>query len=104
MGFEEEDGEFFVAGAEGIEGDEDGFCVSGFSGADLFIGGIVEVAAGVADGGFEDAGGALEIIFGAPEAAGGEEGGLGFDFVGGGEIHRDGIDAVTGIFRCISFA
>ena len=108
VGFEEEYGEFFVGGLVGIEGDQDGLGVSGGSGADLLIGGIGGASAGVADGGLDDAGGFLEVVFGAPEAAGGEDGGLGFGFgfhlIGGGEVHGDGVDAVAGVFGGVSFA
>jgi len=67
--FEEEAGEGFEGGFGGVEEDFDGFGVSGGVGADLGVGGVLGVASGVAYGGGDDAGGALEVVLGAPEAS-----------------------------------
>src|SRR5271154_317169 len=56
-----------VADFRGIEGQLDDFGVAGSVGAHVFVGGIVELAAFVADGGLNDAGNLPETDFHSPE-------------------------------------
>lgn len=104
VGFKKEGGEFFVADLVGIEGDFDGFGMSGFSGAYLLVGGVGDVASGVADGGGDDSRGALEVVFGSPETARGEYCSFGFGVIGGDKIHGDRVDAVTCVLWGVAFA
>ncbi len=73
---EEKFEEFAEGGLGGVEGDFDGFGVV----AVVFVGGIGDIAAGVADAGGEDSGLFADEVLHSPEAAAGEEG----TFSGGG--------------------
>ena len=81
-----------------VVGDADGFGVAGAVGADVPVGWVLRGATGVADFGDEDTFGLPEGFFHAPEATGGEDGGL-----RGSEFQRNGVEAVpkTGRFRAI---
>ena len=94
-----EDVEELVVGNFGwIVGDADGFGVTGVVSADVPVRWILGGAAGVTDFGDEDAFGLTEGFFDAPEATGGEDGGL-----RGSEFQRNGVEAVpeAGGFRAI---
>src|SRR5919197_4050512 len=58
-----------VRALRGVVDDQHGLGVAGAAAADLLVGGVRRVAAGVADGGGDDAGRLPEEALGAPEAA-----------------------------------
>ena len=64
--------ELLVAHLRGVEGDLADLDVAGRAAADLLVGGVVDVAALIADGGVDDAWELLEGRLDLPEAAGAE--------------------------------
>ncbi len=76
VGFEEEFAKGFVVGFARIENHAYGFGMTGGSGANLFIGRIFNVSANVAHFRGNNALGAHEVVLGAPEATGGEDGSI----------------------------
>lgn len=59
-----------VADLFGVKGDLDGFGMAGGVGADLFVGGVLGVSAGIASCGFSNTGDLVKIVLNSPKAAG----------------------------------
>ena len=108
VGLEKQLCQLLVADYFGIIRDLDGLGVAGFVGADLLVGGIVNVAARVSDGCGDNAGYFVEVIFGPPETAGCEYCFSGPDLLllvfSRYEIHRKRIHTIPRVLRCHLFA
>ena len=79
VNLEEEPGERLIGGAGGVEDDANRFGMAGEVGADVLVGRVGKLTAGVAGRDGDDPGNLLEPVLDPPETAAGENGFLGVD-------------------------